>query len=374
MIELKNLTAGYLGKAVVSDISLEIRPGEVLAIIGPNGCGKSTLLKATLGLIPTMGGEVLYDGVDLKTMKPKAVARQAVLLLRKKTDTGAADPAAIAAATAEATARAMTETMRREVTEPILREERSNHSNLRTEMQTELRGSRTETTGVVQTSVEKLGQSLRESQRETADLQATRISELTAAEGKLMAELTAAQSLAKTYTVLLKNRTTLERLVHEIDPSGRMGYSWEDIYDMIESGPVDETEVMQVTVTCGNPYEAEKVANGIAKVLPQRVAEIVEGATMEVVDSAVAITEKVAPSVAAYTALGFLVGALSSVAVVIVIALMDNTVHDEEYVIRAYDYPILAKVPSLNATGGKKYSSYYSYSSSRSSGKGASQK
>ena len=187
-------------------------------------------------------------------------------------------------------------------------------------------------------------------------------------------ELTAAQSLAKTYTVLLKNRTTLERLVHEIDPSGRMGYSWEDIYDMIESGPVDETEVMQVTVTCGNPYEAEKVANGIAKVLPQRVAEIVEGATMEVVDSAVAITEKVAPSVAAYTALGFLVGALSSVAVVIIIALMDNTVHDEEYVIRAYDYPILAKVPSLNATGGKKYSSYYSYSSSRSSGKGASQK
>ena len=84
MIELKNFTAGYLGKAVVSDISLEIRPGEVLAIIGPNGCGKSTLLKATLGLIPTMGGQVLYDGVDLKTMKPKAVARQAALLSQSR--------------------------------------------------------------------------------------------------------------------------------------------------------------------------------------------------------------------------------------------------------------------------------------------------
>ena len=84
MIELKNLTAGYLGKAVVSDISLEIRPGEVLAIIGPNGCGKSTLLKATLGLIPTMGGQVLYDGVDLKTMKPKAVARQSALLSQSR--------------------------------------------------------------------------------------------------------------------------------------------------------------------------------------------------------------------------------------------------------------------------------------------------
>lgn len=178
-------------------------------------------------------------------------------------------------------------------------------------------------------------------------------------------ELTAAQSLAKTYTVLLKNRTTLERLINEIHTD----YTWEEIYDMIESGPVNETEVMQVTVTCRNPYDAQRIANGIAKVLPQRVAEIVEGATMEVVDSAVVELEKVAPSVAAYTAVGFLLGVLLSVLVLVIIALMDNTVHDEEYVIRAYDYPILAKVPSLNATGGKKYGyTYYS----RSAGKGVS--
>ena len=119
-----------------------------------------------------------------------AIALLTVLLLRKKTGTGTADPTA----TAEATARAMTETMRREVTDPILREERSNHSSLRTELQTELRGSRTETVSTVQNSVDKLGQSLRESQRETAELQAKRISELTAAETKLMAELKDAQT------------------------------------------------------------------------------------------------------------------------------------------------------------------------------------
>ena len=84
MIELKSVTAGYLGKPVVEDISLEFRPGEVLVLIGPNGCGKSTLLKAALGLIPTMGGAVFYDGVDLKTMKPKAVARQAALLSQSR--------------------------------------------------------------------------------------------------------------------------------------------------------------------------------------------------------------------------------------------------------------------------------------------------
>ncbi|MBE6620216.1 MAG: hypothetical protein E7625_02475 [Ruminococcaceae bacterium] len=170
-------------------------------------------------------------------------------------------------------------------------------------------------------------------------------------------ELTAAQNLAKTYTVLLKNRTTLERI---IDETG-VDYTWEDIYDMIESSPVNETEVMQVTVTCTDPYEAEKIANGIAKVLPQRIAEIIEGSSMEVVDSAIVNTEKVAPSITAYTIVGFIVGAILAAMIIVISALMDNTVHDEEYVIKTYNYPILAKVPNLLDGGTKKYGYYYSY-------------
>ena len=116
-----------------------------------------------------------------------AIALLVVLLLRKP---AAADPTAAA----EATARAMADTMRREVTDPILQEEKNSQSTLRTEMQSELRGSRTEISGVVQTSMEQLGKTLRESQRETAELQAKRISELTDAETKLMAELKDAQT------------------------------------------------------------------------------------------------------------------------------------------------------------------------------------
>ncbi len=168
-------------------------------------------------------------------------------------------------------------------------------------------------------------------------------------------ELTAAQSLAKTYTVLLKNRTTLNRLIEQTG----VNYTWEDLYDMIESAPVNETEVMQVTVTCENPYDAREIANGIAKVLPQRVAEIVEGASMEVVDSAVVDTEKVSPSITIFTVVGFILGAIASVVILIVTALMDNTVHDEEYVINTYQYPILAKIPNLLDMGNKKYGYYY---------------
>ena len=118
-----------------------------------------------------------------------AVGLLALLLIRSKR-AGSLDPEDVAAATV----RAVGSSLRHDVTEPILREERSNQSAQRTELQQELRGARTEITGSLQTSMEKLGASLRESQRETAELQATRISELTEAERKLMAQLSEAQT------------------------------------------------------------------------------------------------------------------------------------------------------------------------------------
>jgi len=176
-------------------------------------------------------------------------------------------------------------------------------------------------------------------------------------------DINASQSLVKTYSVLLKNRTTLERVIEETGVSR----SWGELFGMIEASSVNETEVMKVTVTTTDPYEAQKIANGISKVLPQRVTEIVEGTSMEVVDSAIPNLNKVAPSITKYTAIGFLLGAFVSIIVLVIVALMDNTIHDEEYVLQTYNYPILAKVPDLLDTENKKYG--YDYYQSKSSSK-----
>jgi len=80
MIQLKGLRAGYQGRAVLKGIDLDLRPGEVLAILGPNGCGKSTLLRAANGLLPRSGGEVLVDGVPIEHMSAREVARKAAYL------------------------------------------------------------------------------------------------------------------------------------------------------------------------------------------------------------------------------------------------------------------------------------------------------
>ncbi len=169
------------------------------------------------------------------------------------------------------------------------------------------------------------------------------------------ADLVASQKLVNTYNVLLKNRTTLERVIEEADVS----YTWSQLNGMIKASSVEETEVMRITVTSSNPYEARDIANSIAVVLPQRVTEIVEGTSMEVVDSAVVNPHKVAPSITKYTLIGLLLGILLSVGILTIRALLDNTIHDEEYIVQNYRYPILAKIPDLLNSGNRRYSYKY---------------
>ena len=49
----------------VDDVSFDIAPGEVLALLGPSGCGKSSLLRAVAGLEPSAAGTITWDGIDL---------------------------------------------------------------------------------------------------------------------------------------------------------------------------------------------------------------------------------------------------------------------------------------------------------------------
>jgi len=69
-LELVNLTSGYGSSTVVHGVSLQIAPGEILAMVGKNGMGKSSLLKTILSFLPAWDGAVRLDGRDVTRLAP----------------------------------------------------------------------------------------------------------------------------------------------------------------------------------------------------------------------------------------------------------------------------------------------------------------
>lgn len=76
MLTLKRLSKSYVpGKPVLTDISLEIAPKGVTAIIGPSGTGKSTLIRCINRLVEPTAGEILFNGADLARLRGQDLRR-----------------------------------------------------------------------------------------------------------------------------------------------------------------------------------------------------------------------------------------------------------------------------------------------------------
>ncbi len=82
MLSIKNLTASVDGKQILKGIDLEVKAGEVHAIMGPNGSGKSTLAHILSGRdgYQVTGGEVRFKGMDLLQLETEERAQQGVFL------------------------------------------------------------------------------------------------------------------------------------------------------------------------------------------------------------------------------------------------------------------------------------------------------
>lgn len=84
-IELRNVTFQYPGAATkaLDGVSLSIRPGEHVALIGRVGSGKSTLARMVLGLYPPQDGMVLFDGLDIAQLDPNSLRRSVASVLQE---------------------------------------------------------------------------------------------------------------------------------------------------------------------------------------------------------------------------------------------------------------------------------------------------
>jgi branched-chain amino acid transport system ATP-binding protein len=73
MLQVTDVQVRYGSVAAVKGVSLEVAPGEIVAMIGPNGAGKTSLLRAISGLVAPAAGRVVFEGTDIAGWKPHRV-------------------------------------------------------------------------------------------------------------------------------------------------------------------------------------------------------------------------------------------------------------------------------------------------------------
>ena len=182
-------------------------------------------------------------------------------------------------------------------------------------------------------------------------------------------EISAAKSLVDTYIVILETRMTL----NDVISVGGIDRTYSELKRMIEAGALNDTEVFSVSVTSDNPREAEHIANTIGTVLPDKIANIVEGSSVRIVDYAVVPSRQKSPDIGRNTMLGLLIGLVLSCAVITVIEVMDDQIHSEEYLIQNYgQIPLLSVIPDMleERNSGRysyydRYGGYYGHASNR---------
>ena len=75
MLTIEGLSSGYGETPVLRDVTIHVRPGETIALMGRNGVGKTTLLKTIMGLLPVRSGRILFAGHDVTSWTPDRRAR-----------------------------------------------------------------------------------------------------------------------------------------------------------------------------------------------------------------------------------------------------------------------------------------------------------
>ena len=81
ILQLQHIRKEYPGVVALKDVTLELRPGEILALIGENGAGKSTLIKCCSGAVIPTSGKIIVDGKEFSSMTPQLAAENGIAII-----------------------------------------------------------------------------------------------------------------------------------------------------------------------------------------------------------------------------------------------------------------------------------------------------
>ena len=158
------------------------------------------------------------------------------------------------------------------------------------------------------------------------------------------ADLSASQRLVNTYVSIAKSERVLEKISENLN--GEYSIGW--LNSAISASQLNDTELFCIYVLHEDPKEAARIANTAADVAPGEIAQIIEGTSAQVVDTAKVPTSRYSPSYKRMALFGGALGVFIAVIFITVHYLSDTRIKDENDLTSLYPLPVLGRIPNFD--------------------------
>lgn len=169
-------------------------------------------------------------------------------------------------------------------------------------------------------------------------------------------DINASQNLTYTYASIIKSRPLIEEALQKAGLDDK--YSYNDVSGGIATDIEQNTQLLSVYVTTKSADESYQLANALASIAPNYIANIVEGSSMKVVTSPIKPTYQYSPNVTKNSVIGFLIGLLVMIFIVVIRNLIDTKIKDAQELETRFDLSIIGTIPDYKQAT-KKHGYYY---------------
>ena len=156
-------------------------------------------------------------------------------------------------------------------------------------------------------------------------------------------DLNTSLRLVNTYINIVTSNRVLERVSEALN----YDYSAAELAGMLSAEQMNNTEIFRVYVTHEDPEEAARIANAVALVAPDEIANVIEGSSARIIDMAKVPTAKASPNYTTMTLLGVAAGVLIAIVALTIQQLSDTRIKDEDDLVSLFNMPVLGRIPDL---------------------------
>ena len=164
-------------------------------------------------------------------------------------------------------------------------------------------------------------------------------------------DINAAQKLVNTCQIIFKSSTMMDRLIANLD----LPYTKEALNSMITASSVNGTEVMELTVECSDPREAQLIVNELVELSTEEFLRVVKSGSIEIIDMGKVNTTPSFPNVPMITAVCFVIGAAAAYLIGLIRDMLDVAVKADDNIAKMYDVPVFAEIEDSETVGSGKY-------------------